>query len=189
MPPAPDTSPGSGGHAAGCPRAQKLPEHPKSPCPSSRCSAEDVGWATRVLFCIICFQTSSPRFNFICPLIKEDTICWPLLCSPLRRVFKSFLLLLKCLFLCFPNAVSWLETMIHLHQLLNRKRCEGGVMQVVTRTLRITFGPHTVVGLSVTAWYHHESSWTVPSRLLVHPFMLFFPRDPCWAGCKPQPWP
>lgn len=52
-------------------------------------------------------------------------------------------------------------------------------MQVVTSTLSITFAPHPGVGLSLTARCHHESSWTVPSRLLVHPFVLFSPQDPC----------
>lgn len=62
-------------------------------------------------------------------------------------------------------------------------------MRVITSTLSITFAPHPGVGSSITARCHHESSWTVPSRLLVHPFMLFFPRDPCRGVCKPQPWP
>lgn len=72
--PAPDTNPWLRGHTAGCPQAQKLPEHPKNPRPSSRCSAEGAGWATRLLFCISCFQTS-PQLNFICPLIKEVSSC------------------------------------------------------------------------------------------------------------------
>lgn len=49
-------------------------------------------------------------------------------------------------------------------------------MRVITSTLSITFAPHPGVGSSITARCHHESSWTVPSRLLVHPFMLFSPE-------------